>query len=280
MKGARRLCLNAQAGAGPGDDVRVRVRARVPARVPARIPSKLASLAMAAITSVVLPPSLAPAHAAPPPGQYLTEGGWGRLTLTDRDGTRWMSLRTSGPNGHGCGLDGPVDAAGLAHVPPDPGAPTCTVRLRDTGRGGELEVTPLDEGACRGYCGARAGGFDGLYRRAVPGCTLPERQRARQAFQRHYEAREYEPATAALGPVLARCAAVLPALEAAWIRNDLALAHARAGRREACAQLLLPLREAAAQTEAQVREQWPPADAQSWLRVLRATRTNLALCDR
>lgn len=219
------------------------------------------------------------AHAAPPPvGQYLTEGGWGRLTLTDRDGTRWMSLRTTGPNGHGCGLDGPVDAAGLARVPSDPGAPACTVRLRATGRAGELEVTPLDEAGCRGYCGARAGGFDGLYRRAVPGCTLPERQRARQAFQRHYEARAYEPATAALGPVLARCAAVLPALEAAWIRNDLALAQLKAGRRAACRQLLQPLAEQAAQPEDRLREELPPADAQAWLRVLRATRTNLALC--
>lgn len=217
--------------------------------------------------------------AAPPPiGQYLTEGGWGRLTVTQREGTRWMSLRTTGPNGHGCGLEGPIDAGGLAHVPPDPGAPACTVRLRATGRPGELEVAPLDAQACGGHCGVRAGGFDGLYRRAAAGCTLPERQRARQAFQRQYEAGGYEQASAELGPVLARCAAVLPALEAAWIRNDLALAQLKAGRRAACLQLLQPLAEQAAQPEAKVRQELPPSDAQAWLRVLRATRTNLALC--
>lgn len=233
-------------------------------------------LGSAAATLAMVAAAAAPT--APPVGQYLTEGGWGRLTVTERDGTRWMSLRTMGPNGHGCGLDGPIDAAGLSQLQPDAGAPACTVRLRATARPGELEVTPLDASACQGYCGARAGGFDGLYRRAVPGCTLPERQRARQAFQRQYEARDYESATTALGPVLARCASVLPALEAAWIRNDLALAQLKAGRRPACRQLLQPLAEQAAQPEAKVREELPPADAQAWLRVLRATRTNLALC--
>lgn len=216
--------------------------------------------------------------AAPPAGQYLTEGGWGRLTVTAREGSPWMSLRTSGPNGHGCGLDGPIDPQGLVRVAPEPGAPACTVRLRATGVPGELEVTPLEPEACRGWCGARAGGFDGLYRRAAPGCTLPERQRARQAFQRHYEARDYAQAGAALAPVLARCASALPPLEAAWIRNDLALAQLKGGSRAGCRQLLQPLAERAAQPEAQVREELPPADAQAWLRVLRATRTNLALC--
>lgn len=253
----------------------------MPTDPPGRRWRRLAGAAFAAVASGLLlagTAGTAASAAAPPPGQYLTEGGWGRLTVTLREGLPWMSLRTSGPNGHGCGLDGPIDAQGLVRVPPEPGAPVCTVRLRATGVPGELEVTPLEPEACRGWCGVRAGGFDGLYRRAAPGCTLPERQRARQAFQRHYEARDYAQAGAALGPVLARCAAALPPLEAAWIRNDLALAQLKAGSRAGCRQLLQPLAERAAQPEAQVREELPPADAQAWLRVLRATRTNLALC--
>lgn len=212
------------------------------------------------------------------PGTYLTEGGWGRLTLTERAGQLAMVLRTTGPNGHGCGLQGPVDAQGLARIAPDPGMPACVVQLRPTARPGELEVSPGDADACRAYCGARAGGFDGLYRQPVPGCSPAERQRTRQAFQKLYDAAEFERATLTLGSLLARCAAVLPALEAAWLRNDLALAQDKAGRREACAQTLAPLRAQAARTDAELREELPPSDAQAWLRVMRATRTNLARC--
>ena len=222
--------------------------------------------------------AIASAAEPPAPGTYLTEGGWGRLTLAERAGQLMLVLRTTGPNGHGCGLQGPVDAQGLARIPPGPGMPACVVQLRPTARPGELEVSPGEAEACRAYCGARAGGFEGLYRLAVPGCSPAERQRARQAFQRQYAAAEFEAATATLGPVLARCAAVLPALEAAWLRNDLALAHDNAGQRAACLQLLAPLRAQAARTEAEVRAELPPSDAQAWLRVMRATRTNLARC--
>lgn len=45
--------------------------------------------------------------------------GLGSAAVTERDGTSWMSLRTTGPNGHGCGLDDPIDAAGLSQVQPD-----------------------------------------------------------------------------------------------------------------------------------------------------------------
>lgn len=228
----------------------------------------VASLCMAAATPAGLPA----------PGTYVTEGGWGRLTLTERAGQRLMVLRTTGPNGHGCGLEGPVDGQGFARIAPNPGAPACVVQLRPTTRTGELEVAPQDAGACRSHCGARAGGFEGLYRLAVPGCSPAERQRTRQAFQRQYAAGDFEAATATLGPVLARCAAVLPALEAAWLRNDLALAHEKAGQGEACLQLLAPLRAEAARTEAEWRAELPPSDAQAWLRVMRATRTNLARC--
>jgi len=41
---------------------------------------------------------------------------------------------------------------------------------------------------------------------------------------------------------------------------------------------LEPLAKDAAMTDAQVRDEFPPTDAESYLPVVRATRTNLELC--
>ena len=45
-----------------------------------------------------------------------------------------------------------------------------------------------------------------------------------------------------------------------------------------CRQVLEPLAKDAAMTDTQVRDEFPPTDAGSYLPVVRATRTNLELC--
>jgi hypothetical protein len=71
---------------------------------------------------------------------------------------------------------------------------------------------------------------------------------------------------------------VLTGVTKGWIRNDLALAQLRSGDAAACRQTLAPLAEEAGRTDEQLRENYPPVDADVVLPMLKAARTNLRLC--
>ncbi|WP_256735202.1 hypothetical protein [Variovorax sp. dw_954] len=62
------------------------------------------------------------------------------------------------------------------------------------------------------------------------------------------------------------------------IRNDLALAQLRAGDHAGCLKTLEPLREAAGQSDNDIRSNYLPEEARLLLPIVRATRTNLKLC--
>jgi hypothetical protein len=130
---------------------------------------------------------------------------------------------------------------------------------------------------CRESCGARAS-FEGTYTRPAPGCTDKAVAVSRKRFKRQYDAKDYTAARTTLAPVLADCAPTLDWITTGWVRNDLALAQLRAGDRAACLQTLQPLAEDAALSDDGVKENYPPADAEIYLPVVRATRTNLKLC--
>lgn len=221
----------------------------------------------------------APADAArvdPAPGDYQTEGGWGRLKVT-REGpvTLRFRLRAEGANGHSCGLDGTI-LAGVASLTPEGVREVCRVFF---GRDGEAVVLSTNGAeACRYYCGARAS-FEGRYLPSRAGCSEPARRTARRDFKARYDAGDYAGALARLQPVLARCTAATPWLELGWIRNDVAIAQLKLGAPGDCLQTLAPLRADAARSEAEIREAYPPSDADRYLSILRATRSNAARCE-
>jgi hypothetical protein len=62
-------------------------------------------------------------------------------------------------------------------------------------------------------------------------------------------------------------------------RNDLAVALYHLGDPAACRNVLEPLAKDAAKTDAAIREEQRPSDADSAVRLARATRTNLKLCE-
>lgn len=78
--------------------------------------------------------------------------------------------------------------------------------------------------------------------------------------------------------MLARCQKTLDWLGAHWLRNDLALAQLRLGDAAACRATLQPLAADAARSDDAIRDSYPPSDAESYLGVLKAARTNLKLC--
>ena len=102
---------------------------------------------------------------------------------------------------------------------------------------------------------------------------------ARREFKKLYDAGDYARAQAALRPVLADCGASMPWLEAGWIRNDLALTQFKLGDPQGCLLTLQPLRADAARSDSDIRAAYPPSDADRYLSILRATRSNAGRCE-
>ena len=207
-----------------------------------------------------------------PPGDYIVDGGWGSLTVEANGG---FSIATVGANGHTCGLDGTlrglIGAADLGDDPKD----RCLIQF-DPQPGGVI-VTPKTDETCSAFCGARAH-FDGLYLKPPKGCSDAEREATRKRFKSEYDAKSYAVAVATLTPLLSACARQLPWLDAAWIRNDLALARHRLGDDPGCLAVLKPLAEDAALTDQGLQEKFPPSDFEDYLPIVKAARANIALC--
>jgi len=140
-----------------------------------------------------------------------------------------------------------------------------------------VDVTVNDRLICHFYCGARAS-FPGFYLKVAPACTPAALKKTRGAFKQRYDQKAYAAARALLEPALRQCARTLDRLNGGWMRNDLAIAQYRLGDVAACRQTLQPLQKEARQSDEDVRTEYSPIDAENYLPVVRAARTNLKLC--
>ncbi|WP_312263629.1 hypothetical protein [Rivihabitans pingtungensis] len=221
-----------------------------------------------ALLAVCCVPLLAHA-AAPADGVYVTERGWGVLSI--KAGA--FKLDAMGGNAHTCQVEGKLNAQGVAQ-PETPGNDErCELRLTREGAGVNVASTP----GCRYFCGMRAG-LDGLYLKPAAGCEPAQLRRQRALFKQQYDRKDYTGAVATLAPLLSQCQRTLDWLGEPWLRNDLALAQLRAGDAAACRATLAPLAADAARSDEAIRNDYPPSDADAYLSVLKATRTNLKLC--
>ncbi|WP_395315854.1 hypothetical protein [Variovorax sp. UC74_104] len=205
--------------------------------------------------------------ATPQAGDYIYEGGSGSLRV---QASGHFDITTIGANAHTCALDGTI-ARGRSKLD-DSG---CVVSFAVNAD--KVEVTTNGSDQCRGYCGMRAA-FEGTYIRPIPSCTEKAVAGSRKAFKRQYDAKDYAAAQTTLAPVLSDCDRTLDWITKAWLRNDLALTQYKLNDRAACLRTLQPLAEDAARTDDGIKENYPPADAEIFLPVVRATRTNLKLC--
>jgi hypothetical protein len=209
------------------------------------------------------------------PGQYVAEGGMGQLALNPlAGGALAFQMDTVGGNGHTCSLEGEL-RQGLARLEGSDDKTPCRIRMRSTTEG--VEVKDLTPGACSGYCGMRAS-FEGLYLLPAPHCSEKAVNRTRKRFKQQYDARQHAMARDTLAPLLSDCARVLGWPELGRIRNDMAVTLYHLGDLAGCRAVLDPLAEDARSTDADIRRDWPPTDADIFLPIARATRTNLKLC--
>lgn len=226
-------------------------------------------LAVAAALAAV---AAAAAAAAPPPGEYITEQGWGRLSIgpAARDGAPF-TIDAVGGNFHTCSLEGRI-VGDTATLEGDEDG-DCVVRFRS----GPQSIAVEGNSACRTYCGMRAG-FEGEYLRPATGCGDDERRATRNAFKRHYDGKRHADALATLSPLLQRCARTLSWLETGEIRNDIAITQYRLGRRADCLRTLAPFEEEAKLSDDEILGGYPPSDGEAWLPIVKAARFNLGLC--
>jgi len=130
---------------------------------------------------------------------------------------------------------------------------------------------------CSVVCGARAS-FAGEYLKVKPGCDSSSVGESRDEFKRLYQRKAFAKAEKVLGKVLTNCEKTTDWLDRGQIRNDLAITQFHLGRGKECLATLEPLAGDAAMTDEEIRSEWPPTDADNYLPIIKATRTNLKLC--
>ncbi|WP_238692089.1 hypothetical protein [Xanthomonas arboricola] len=207
------------------------------------------------------------------PGEYITEKGWGHLRLTRHKQSLRFSLEST--NGQAmCFLEGVIDGSqGIATS--EMGPTDCKVQFE--GNAEDIDVTTTTPIECKSLCGYN-GGFETPYLRAITGCSGNSLARKRTAFQQYYDLKDYKTALATLSPVLAQCAPTLDWEEEGDIRNDLAITQYKNALYAQCLETLNAYAEDAATEDEAVMENWPPILADRYLAIVRAARTNLALC--
>lgn len=209
------------------------------------------------------------------PGEYATEKGWGRLLLNEQGGALTFSLETiTGEDT--CGLDGAVQRdEGIAKG--DNGASACTVKFTSTSQGIDVSATTPTE--CKTFCGYN-GNFEGPYLRVKAGCGRSDLDRTRDAFKRLYDDKDYKAALATLSPALANCLSTLEWEEEGGIRNDLAITQYKNGLYDQCLETLGQYAQDAKKDDDVVIEGWTPVLADRYLSIIKAARTNIALCSK
>ncbi len=210
-----------------------------------------------------------------PAGEFVTEKSWGLLIVKpDKQGKLQFSIEAVGDNGHGCHLDGPIKGNTAVLEGDEPSKP-CTVKFVTTKEG--IQVSSVPEYSCNMYCGVRAA-FDGLYLRAPAACRVDAMEKTRRAARKAYDGKAYAEARTLLDTTLKDCKRFLGYVTEGWFRNDLAVTLHKLKDLPGCRETLKPLAEDAAKKDAQIREDYPPTDADIYLPVVKAARTNLKLC--
>ena len=209
--------------------------------------------------------------AALQPGEYR-DGNGGSLSMKPgKDGALAFTLNTFGTNRHSCDAQGTIARSGTAVI--KDGGTTCTLLFAM--KGDAVDVSLKD--VCNAFCGAGAT-LDGTFYKLEPGCEPKAVQASRNEFKKLYDKKAYAEARTLLEPLVKRCQKTIEERDDGWLRNDLALAQLRLGDTKGCRATLEPFAAYAAKSDEKNREDQGPNLADILGPVIRATRTNLKLC--
>ena len=204
-------------------------------------------------------------------GEYISEGGWGVMTV--KGAASHFEISARGANGHSCNIDGDI-VDGISTVVSE-GLDTCIVKFTRSKNGIEVSI-PITREACQAYCGARAS-FDGFYLAPARGCDSASVNRTRNKFKQLYDKKAFIEAQAILTPFLADCGKTTYWFDLGRIRNDLAITAYKLYQYATCLSVLEPLVLDADLPDDQ-HSYLPPMDLEAASLLNNSTRTNLKLC--
>lgn len=227
----------------------------------------LIALALAAVTGAAWAQQQGPFQ----PGEYLDRLGGYLIIKPGSGGTNAFTLHTTGQNFSACNAQGVIQKNRQAVLKDD--GITCTLYFGQKSDGIEIDL----KDTCNAFCGVGAT-LDGMYVKAEPGCERAAVRKTRDEFKRLYDKKAFADARAALEPVLTRCGKTLDNDADGWVRNDLAVTYRHLGDAAACRKVLEPLAAEAAKPDPPVKELL--SRERESLRIVRATRTNLKLCQK
>lgn len=216
--------------------------------------------------------------AEPPysPGEYVLTGCCVTTLGTPTASGQAFTTRAQGPNGHSCQLSGTV-VSRRALLKSEFSPESCELELGEIPGGFALKVT-AGKDSCRQYCGARAW-FEGEYRRPPAACGPTAMRKTRTAFKQAYQAKRYDTARGLIEPLLAECESWTVWDQRAWIRNDTALAELRAGAPAQCLETLKGFADEIDLSDREIVDRYrSPSDIDTAQRLMKAARTNRALC--
>jgi hypothetical protein len=216
-------------------------------------------------------------------GEYITEAGWGVLTLSKSNKqTLHFVIETVGSNVHVCNLEGDIKNH-QAVLDADDSDKPCVINFLPKGE--NLEVSSVESESCRAFCGARAG-FEGLYLKPPAGCTGKEISKTRKQFDHFYASKAYDKAATTLESLLQGCAKTLDWLDFGRISNDLAITQYHLSQFKKCQKTLAPIINASVagtdeklpKTEQELKELLLPSDFDNYLPIAKSTWHNWKLC--
>lgn len=243
--------------------------------------NKAISLLAAIIMALAAAPQCALAQsqdkaATPEPGEYISDGGWGNLSVTHASNkdTKFR-IDALGANGHSCELDGEI-RLGIATL--DSGEKGKPCRVQFTPKGDGFAVKPLTSEECRYFCGMRAT-FDALYTKAIPGCENTARAQTRKKFKQLYDSKKYDEARQALEPLLSKCEKTIVWSEIGAIRNDLAITQYHLHDYQACLDTLQPYNSLDAIEYGEGLKSSEPSSAEIYAGIIGPAQHNIKLCE-
>ena len=212
------------------------------------------------------------------PGAYIGEGGSGTLSIKRKENALMFKINAVGANGHTCDLDGEIKGT-RATLKVDGEDKPCIVNFLAKKEGIEVGSSQGVEGMCRMFCGARAY-FDGLYLKPAAGCDDASRSRTRKQFKSEYDSKDYAKARATLEPLIEKCGKTLHWVELGYLSNDLAITQYKLQDFAGCLRTLQDYAADAKLSDKEVQESMPPFDGEMQLKIVRAARTNIKLCQK
>ncbi|MCB6182935.1 hypothetical protein LIN78_05160 [Leeia sp. TBRC 13508] len=205
------------------------------------------------------------------PGTYVTERGWGLLTVSNK---QTFEISAIGANGHSCNLGGKVKGSkGIvdAETPDE----RCEVSFTPKGKGFAVDST-VD--SCREYCGMRAG-FEGDYFPQPTECAGAATKAAKNGFIQQYKAKQYAGAYQQLSKYQQNCGKYMDWLETDQVANDLAITAYHQGDKALCLKHLKTTMGWGIANLAALEEELPPTDFISYKGIAKATWYNRKLCE-